>query len=220
MFTSYPVIDWKRANVDQKYQFKILSDLLLSSGFNASSKLKSACFKLNILGNNYQLILNYNVSFIQFIKKISFDMVKYAFHMKPDVLEYVTLTDDQYIELLRKNPQSFFRIKNPSHKVCKFAVSIDGMNIQYIQKQTHELQLRAIRQNVDAIEFCIKPNRKLKWIAITKNPKLITVIDHRSQTMVLAAVQDYNRKSPKSNFIDSIPDKFTVAKEYIKLLTT
>jgi len=207
-------IDWKRANVDKRYQLEILSDSL------SRFKLMTICLKLNMLGDNYQLILNYDVSLIKYIKNVSFEMVKYAFVFKPDVLNYVTLTDDQYIKLLRKNPQTFFRIKNPSHRVCKFAVSLDGLNIQYIQKQTHELQLRAIRQNVDAIEFCIKPNRKLKWIAITKNPKLITVIDHRSQTMVLSAVQDYNRKSPKSNFIDSIPDKFTVAKEYIKLLTT
>ncbi len=99
-------------------------------------------------------------------------------------------------------------------------MTLDPKNIKYVPKQTYELQLRCIRKSPIAIRHCINPPKKIKWMAIHGNPNTIQYIKNRSQAMVLTAIQLDLQRNPNSTLIERVPDKFSRAKSYVKLLNT
>ena len=206
-------IDWKLFRTNEWYQAGILSNHLNTHLIP----------RVNILGNNYKRILTNNFRNLKLIRNKTYDMCEFAvFHCSHEALEFVDgfVDDDFYIKALTLHPYALKWINNPSHKVCKYAVSINGDMIQFVQNQTYELQLRAIKQNINSIKYCINPCRKLKWLVINKRPDLIVHMVNRSQSMVLIAVQIDLQRNKYSNLISQIPLKFTRAHDYVKLLRT
>lgn len=203
-------IDWKRLRTDEEYQYAILIHM------------PGLCRRVDIIGGNYRPLLHSDFTRIKDIRNPTVDMYKYALGASPAAMEYI---DDVlplwlYKQFLNDNPRLFNRIKNPSHAVCKYAVTVDPNNIRFITKQTYELQIRAVRKKAMSIKHCIRPPKKIKWIAIHKNPWSIQFIENRSETMVLVAVQLALQHNPESKLIERIPDKFVRAKDYVKLMRT
>jgi len=203
-------IDWKRLRSDKDYQYVILKHM------------PDLCRRVNIIGGNYRSLLHDDFTRIRDIQNPTTEMYQYALGASPAAMDYINveLPYTIYKQYLKDNPKQFNLIKNPSHAVCKYAITVDPYNIRYIANQTYELQLRAIRIKPMAIRHCERPTKRLKWIAIHKNPWTIQYIENRSQTMVLVAIQLAIQHNAKSLLIDRVPDKFTVAKDYMKLMRT
>ena len=201
-------IDWQKFRTDEEYQTSILFQ---NPGY---------CDRADILGKAYKGVFYNDISLLGRVRNQHIDMCTYAVVLNPEALKYINidLPDEFYILVLKRLPSAFKWMINPSNKVCKYAVSFNGLNLQHVKQQTHEIQLRAVRNVPEAIVWCIKPTKKLRWIAVSKNPKLITSIGGRSQSMVLSAIQDDIHKNIHSRLIDQIPKKFTRAHEYVKLL--
>lgn len=201
-------IDWQKFRTDESYQNKMLFQ---------NPKL---CDRYDILGEAYRGIFDNDITLLGRIRNQNINMCAHAVAVNTHALSYIKidLPDEFYIRVLKRSPESFSYIIDPSQKVCKYAVSYRGLNIRHVKNQTYEIQLRAIRTTPEAIIWCHRPSKKLRWLAITKNPNLITSIGGRSQSMVLSAVQDCINKDERSTIIEQIPKKFTRAHEYVKLL--
>jgi len=201
-------VDWQKFRTDERYQTEILF------------QTPEYCDRSDILGKAYCVIFYKNISLLSRVRNQHIDMCRYAVSINPEALKYINidLPDEFYINVLKRLPTSFKWMINPSNKVCKHAVSFNGLNLQHVKYKTHEIQLRAVRTTPEAIVWCHKPTKKLRWMAISRNPTLITSIGGRSQSMVLSAIQDDLNLHENSNLINQIPKKFTRAHEYVKLL--
>jgi len=201
-------VDWKRIRTDERYQFAMLS------------RFPELCIHFSLLGKNYRTVIHQNFEFIGKIRNPTLEMYRYAIASTPAAWTeiHVRLPDDLYIKTLKIDSNYFKYFNNPSHAVCKYAVTLDPKNIKYVSKQTYELQLRCIRKSPIAIRHCINPTKKIKWMAIHGNPNTIQYIKNRSQTMVLTAIQLDLYRNPNSTLVNRVPDKFTQAKMYVKLL--
>jgi len=203
-------IDWKRFEKDQIYQATILIDN------------PSYCNRAKLLNNNAKFVLRRFPEYVLRMIDPSDETYFFACINKLELLSIIhkSFSDEFYIRIIKRNANAFKYIRNPSHKVCKFAVTIQPTLIRFIEKQTFELQMRAIKKNPFSIQYCRNPNRKLKWMAIHKNPLTIFHITNRSQTMVLVAVQLSRQRFKSTEIIDHLPDKFVLAHQYYKLLTS
>lgn len=203
-------IDWQRLRKDEEYQYAMLIHM------------PELCKKVDIIGDNFRMLLHKDFTKIADIRNPTLEMYRYALAATPAAMNCINveLPLNMYRDFLKQNPKLFNRIKNPSHAVCKYAVTVDPNNIQYVKKQTYELQMRAVRIKAMSIRYCIKPHKKIKWIAIHKNPWSIQFIENRSQSMVLTAIQLAIQHNPESKLIECIPDKFNRAHDYVKLIRT
>jgi hypothetical protein len=69
--------------------------------------------------------------------------------------------------LIRKNPENLKNITEQSEYICKYAVSINGLVLKYVHKQTLAICLTAVRNRNKSIEL-VDPEFKDRVLEIIK----------------------------------------------------
>ena len=92
-------------------------------------------------------------------------------------------------KMVEKDPFSIRYIKNPSEDVQLAAVKQDVDVIEYIQNPSEKVQLAAIKQGFWAIKYIRNPSEKVKLAAVQQSGYAIEYIKNPSEEVQLAAIQ-------------------------------
>jgi len=130
-------------------------------------------------------------------------------------------SEKEQINILKKYPYLFYKIKNPSEKVQSVAVNKDGNTIKYINNPSEKLQIAAINQNWSSIRYIKNLSEKLQIIAVLRNQKAIKYIKNPSEKIQLVAVNRNGHairfiENPSENVQLAAVNKSGYAVEYIK----
>jgi hypothetical protein len=131
------------------------------------------------------------------------DICLEIYNEKPFLLKYMKLSDDDYIELIKKKPSIFEDIYNPfiptsekvcimalSEKVCIMALSENGMLIKKINTQTLQMCRVAVENNVKAFEFCQYQDDEMVSNLLRKNGMLLNFVFQQTEEMVRIAIDN------------------------------
>lgn len=90
---------------------------------------------------------------------------------------------------IKKNIYVFKSIKNPTFRVQLEAVKRVGTMIQYIKEPEKEIKKEAVQADGISIQYIIEPNEELKTLAVQQNGLAINYIKNPSENIQLAAVK-------------------------------
>jgi len=80
-------------------------------------------------------------------------------------------------------------IKNPSEAMQLAAVNQNGDAIQYIKNPSEDVQLAAVQQDARAIRYIKNPSEAMQLAAVQQDARAICYIKNPSEAMQLSAVQ-------------------------------
>ncbi len=130
--------------------------------------------------------------------------------------------DKADLTLIKKNPQKFLKDnQNASEKMQLAAVREDGEAIEYIRNPSEAVQLAAVKENGYAIMYIKNPPEQLQLLAVTQDGHAVQFIKNPSDEIKMAAV---NRNGYAIKHINNPSDELQIASvrdhgyaiEYIK----
>ncbi len=120
---------------------------------------------------------------IQYVRPdlLSDELYMLSVSKDPQCIILVPFTEDLYLKMLDLNVQ-IFKYMDPKHhtmKLCSYAVSKDGLLIQYanpIYLEEEDLWKTACSNNGEAIQFNINPSVKIARLAVKQNRNALSLI--------------------------------------------
>lgn len=101
-----------------------------------------------------------------------------------------SLREKEQIKLIKRNPQLFKKIINPTLKVQYYAVRGDGENIQYIDKPCERIQFEALKEGGYIIRLIDVPSYNVLLHSVMTLGISIKYIDNPSEELQLEAVKN------------------------------
>ncbi len=111
-----------------------------------------------------------NPMIIKYIRRPTLDVQRFAVNASPTLINALDQTDELCELVIKKDPALFYLISNPSTWLTNLAVKLDGMNLKYVDDQTHELCSIAIKQNPKSFQYVIDQTPALARLAISLYP--------------------------------------------------
>lgn len=87
--------------------------------------------------------------------------------------DYNSITEDEIIENIKKEPNLFLRIKNPTEKICLEAMKINGSYIFAIPEPSYNVRIESVKQNGLNLLYIQEKNLQICYLAIKNNIKAI-----------------------------------------------
>ena len=104
-----------------------------------------------------------------------------------------SMSEEEKLEVVKKEGFNIQYIKNPSEKIQLEAVRQFGdniqYNIQYIENPTEKVQLKAVKQDSFSIQYIKNPSEKVQLEAVKQNAFSVRHIESPSEAVQLEAVK-------------------------------
>lgn len=88
------------------------------------------------------------------------------------------ISEEEVLELLKKNIWNIQDIKNPSYELKLFCVKCNAYTLEYFSSPNEELCLEAVKQNANVITIINNPTQTMIDEAIAQKPFLKTTLEN------------------------------------------
>lgn len=118
-----------------------------------------------------------------------YDVCIQAFEYDSHCLRYMHGAEERvYLHCIDRIPWSLPEMRNPSTAVSQIAVERDGRLLAFVQNQTPQQCLTAVRQTPLAIDHCQRQTDELCWLALKADANVFPLIRRPSWLMCFYAV--------------------------------
>lgn len=93
------------------------------------------------------------------------------------------------VERVKNNGMKLQYIENQTHEICMEAVKQNGLALQFVKNQTEEICLEAVKQNWDALKYVKKQTEEICLEALKGSSLALLYVKDKTPKICLTAVQ-------------------------------
>ncbi len=110
--------------------------------------------------------------------------------LKENEVDINDLSEPEQVELIKRRPIEFTKLKNPSEAAQIAVVKKSPFTIEIIDNPSEAVQLAAVRAGCASIQYIENPTERVQLTAVKKNGMVLQYIDNPNDRVIEAALKN------------------------------